>query len=153
VTPSAAAFAVIFIALHAGHQAGDHWVQTSRQAEDKSLPGRPGRLACAGHVASLTLAKAVFVTAAVLVTGIRPVPVLLAAALLLDAASHYQADRRVTLAALARLLGKEEFWLLGAPRPGRDDNPSLGTGAYALDQSWHACWLFTAALIASIGAG
>jgi hypothetical protein len=26
------------------------------------------------------------------------------------------------------------------------DNPSLGTGAYALDQSWHHGWLFLAAL-------
>ncbi|MER7268917.1 hypothetical protein ABT344_11500 [Micromonospora carbonacea] len=35
---------------------------------------------------------------------------------------------------------------LGTPRPGHDDNPSLGTGAYALDQSWHIGWLFVAAL-------
>lgn len=27
------------------------------------------------------------------------------------------------------------------------DNPSLGTGAYALDQSWHFGWLYVAALV------
>lgn len=152
MTPAAITFAVIFPALYAGHQAGDHWVQTSRQAADKALPGWPGRLACAGHVATLTLTKAAFVIAAILVTGIRPLPILVAAALVLDAASHWWADRRVTLRELARWLGKSEFYRLGAPRPGRDDNPSLGTGAYALDQSWHIAWLFAAALIASIGA-
>lgn len=25
-------------------------------------------------------------------------------------------------------------------------NPSLGTGAYALDQSWHVGWLFVSAI-------
>ncbi len=39
------------------------------------------------------------------------------------------------------------FWYLGKPRFGKDDNPSLGTGAYALDQSWHYLWLFVCALI------
>lgn len=30
------------------------------------------------------------------------------------------------------------------------DNHSLGTGAYALDQSWHWFWLFVAALVTAI---
>lgn len=30
------------------------------------------------------------------------------------------------------------------------DNPSLGTGAYALDQSWHWAWLFVAALLTAL---
>lgn len=43
------------------------------------------------------------------------------------------------------------------PTPGRViprpfDNPSLGTGAYALDQSWHIGWLFVTALIIAAGA-
>jgi len=33
------------------------------------------------------------------------------------------------------------------PRPHRDDNPTLGTGAYALDQSFHIFWLIIAALL------
>jgi hypothetical protein len=48
--------------------------------------------------------------------------------------------------------GKGEFWHLGAPRPGHDDNPCLGTGAYALDQSWHIAWLFISALVIAGGA-
>jgi hypothetical protein len=42
---------------------------------------------------------------------------------------------------------RHQFWTLGAPRPDRDDNPSLGTGAYALDQSFHYFFLFYTALI------
>lgn len=76
--------------------------------------------------------------------------------------------------------GKHTFWRLGAPRNvevithgfpadagpeagqvvvwGEDgeqtshDNPTLGTGAYALDQAWHTGWVAVAALIASAGA-
>lgn len=72
----------------------------------------------------------------------------------MDAASHYWADRRTTLRALAAALGagKAAFFDIGAPRPGHDDNPTLGTGAYALDQSWHIGWLFVAALVVAAGA-
>lgn len=66
--------------------------------------------------------------------------------------SHWWADRRVTLRGLAHRLGKAGFYALGVPRDGHDDNPSLGTGAYALDQSFHIAALFIAALIASIAA-
>jgi hypothetical protein len=135
---------------YAAHLAGDHWVQTSRQSADKAVPGRAGRLACARHVASLTACKAVAVALAVTVTGVRPAAA--AAGLARDALSHYWADRRFTLRKLARRLGKGEFYSLGAPRPDHDDAPHLGTGEYALDQSWHIAWLFLAALAASIGA-
>jgi hypothetical protein len=75
-------------------------------------------------------------------------------------------------------MGKHDFYRLGQPRkvravicsvpdseppagrmvelieePGRAaewDNPSLGTGAYALDQSWHWFWLFVAALVTAL---
>ncbi len=87
-----------------------------------------------------------------------PVHLLAAVAgLAVNAASHYAADRRRPLLSLAEWLGataipgKEEFWHLGAPRPGHDDNPTLGTGAYALDQSWHIGWLFIAALFIAGG--
>lgn len=64
---------------------------------------------------------------------------------LVSAVTHYVAARRRPLAALAARLGKARFWALGAPRPGHSDNPSLGTGAYVLDQSWHHGWLLIAA--------
>lgn len=54
----------------------------------------------------------------------------------------------MTLARLADRLGKGEFARLGdgAAAP-------AGTGAYALDQSWHVAWLLIAALIACMGTG
>ncbi|GII89466.1 hypothetical protein Ssi03_74560 [Sphaerisporangium siamense] len=142
-----ATFAAVFAALYAAHSFGDHWVQTHAQACIKGTPGRTGRLACARHVATLTATKAAFLLALELATGARLHPAAVLAGLAVDAASHYWADRRTTLAALAERIGKGDFYRLGAPRPGRDDAPHLGTGAYALDQSWHIGWLFITALI------
>ncbi|MFI6266684.1 hypothetical protein [Micromonospora sp. NPDC051006] len=47
--------------------------------------------------------------------------------------THYLGDRRVPFRRIAELLGSGGFYQLGLPWPGRDDNQSLGTGAYALD--------------------
>ena len=149
---SAAAFAAAFAALLAAHSVGDHWVQTGRQAAVKGLPGWPGRAACAGHVITLTLTKCAALAAVALATGLHLATWQACAALAADAAAHYWADRRVPLARLAARAGKSGFYQLGVPRPGRDDLPTLGTGAYALDQSWHTAWLFTAALIIALGA-
>lgn len=144
-------FAVVFIGLYAAHEVGDHWVQTPHQACHKGTVGWSGRLACARHVGTLTGLKAVTLGLAGVVLDIHLHPVALAVALLVDAVSHFWADRRVTLARLAERIGKGEFYRLGAPREGHDDAPHLGTGAYALDQSWHVGWLFAAALIACLG--
>jgi hypothetical protein len=121
---AAATFAVMFAALWTGHQAGDDWVQTSRQA----LPGWPGRRACAAHVATLAAAKAACVVLAIAVTGMPVAAWQVAAGLALDAASHWWADRRLTLHA-GRPPRQGSFWTLGQPREGHDDNPGLGTGA------------------------
>ena len=144
-------FAASFAALFAAHQVGDHWVQSSCQAAGKGGTGWPARIACAKHVASLTITKLVFLTPVVLLLGLTVHPLAALIGLLVDAASHYWADRRTSLARLAALVGKGTFYRLGSPRPDRDDNPSLGTGAYALDQSWHIAWLVVAALIVSVG--
>lgn len=147
----ASTFATVFISLYAAHEVGDHWVQTGRQTCRKGASGWAGRLACARHVGTLTGVKAVALGLAYGVLDIHPHPVALVAALLVDAVSHFWADRRLTLARLAERIGKGEFYRLGAPREGHDDVPHLGTGAYALDQSWHVGWLFIAALIACVG--
>lgn len=147
----AVVLAAVFVALWAAHQVGDHWVQTGRQAACKGSRDWTGRAACAGHVLTLTATKAAFLAAAMAVTGLHLAPLWTVAGLAVDAVSHYWADRRFTLAGLAARLGKAGFYALGAPRAGRDDNPSLGTGAYALDQSWHVGWLFVAALIVAAG--
>lgn len=145
---AAATFAASFVALYVAHQVGDHWVQTQTQAERKGLLGWEGRLACARHAAALTLTKLAVLLSVAWLCDLRLRPMAVAAALAVGAVSHYWADRRTTIAGLASRLGKRTFYQLGAPRPGRGDNPSLGTGAYALDQSWHVGWLLVEAALA-----
>jgi hypothetical protein len=142
-----------FAALFAAHQVGDHWLQTHGQALAKGGNGWTARAACARHVLVLVVVKAAALLAAFVVVGLPIQPGWWAVGLGIDGVSHYWADRRTTLRRLAGLLGegKVTFFDLGAPRPGRDDNPSLGTGAYALDQSWHVLWLFITALILAGG--
>jgi Protein of unknown function (DUF3307) len=162
-------FSAVFVALYVGHVVGDHWVQSDHDARHKGLPGWVGRRACASHVLTLTLTKAITVFSVLALTHAPVTPWQLAAGLTVDAVSHYWADRRTTLAKLAALIpGKAGFYRLGTPRQGHllkgstigdkpirvmaDDNPCLGTGAYALDQSWHIAWLFVASLIIAGGA-
>ena len=144
---AAAMLAVVYVALAVAHGWSDHWGQTHRQACAKGGPGRAGRLACLAHVATLTATKVGLLAVVAAVLGLELPVLATVAALLLDAVSHYWADRRVTLAALADAVGKGVFYRMGAPRPGRDDAPHIGTGAYSLDQSWHQAWLLVAALI------
>lgn len=140
-------FAAVFAALYAAHEVGDHWVQTRHQALGKAAAGRPGRMLCARHVVSLTLAKVVVLAVVAVVTGLGLSPWAVVAGLVVDAVSHYWADRRSGLQALARRIGKGEFAELGdgAAAP-------TGTGLYTLDQSWHVGWLLVAALLISVGA-
>ncbi|MGK5674079.1 DUF3307 domain-containing protein [Micromonospora sp. URMC 106] len=146
----AATFAAVFVALYVAHQVADHWVQTQHQADCKGQPGWPGRIACAAHVATYTLTAVVALAAMLLATGLRLDPWGVAVGLTISAVSHYIADRRTPLKRIATALGAAQFHALGAPRPDRDDNPSLGTGAYALDQSWHIAFLFVAALFCAV---
>ncbi|MET7736370.1 transcriptional regulator [Streptomyces sp. NPDC005402] len=143
----AATFAAVFIALYVAHSVGDHWVQTSHQSAHKGRPGWVGRLADARHVATLTATKVAVLLPVAWLLNLRLSLLGTVAGLAMDAATHWWADRRSTLAWLAKVTGKGEFYRLGAPRAGRDDNPHIGTGAYALDQSFHYLWLLVAALI------
>ncbi|WP_335982451.1 transcriptional regulator [Streptomyces sp. CA2R106] len=143
----AATFAAVFIALWVAHSVGDHWVQTSAQSAAKGRPGWAGRLADTRHVLTLTATKLVVLLPAGLLLGLHLSVWGVAAGLGVDAVTHWWADRRSTLARLADLLGNGGFYRLGAPRPGHDDNPHIGTGAYALDQSWHHLWLLVGALL------
>jgi hypothetical protein len=150
-------FACVFITLYAAHHVGDYWIQTHHQACTKGLPGWTGRLVCARHVATMTATKALallITVSALQLSFSGPVFVL---AMSIDAASHYWADRRTTLARLADWVGihlingKGDYYRLGTPRPGHDDNPTTGTGASDLDQAWHITWLWiTALLIAAL---
>lgn len=133
-------FAATAVALYFAHHAGDYWVQTDHQAAHKGAAGRVGRVACAAHVATYTLTQGVALAAVIFFVGADVSALGGFVALLVSAVTHYLADRREfgVMLRLARLLpGKARFVSLGVPRPGRDDNPSLGTGSWALDQSWH----------------
>jgi hypothetical protein len=142
-----AVFAAVFVALFVAHQVADHWVQTQHQADCKGRPGWPGRIACAAHVATYT-ATALLALAALRHTLDVPLsPGRVAAGLAVSAVTHYIADRRTPLRRLAELTGSARFYALGTCRDDCDDKPCLGTGAYALDQSFHYLFLFVAALV------
>ncbi len=148
--PDIGTFAGVAVGLLTAHQVADHWVQTEHESATKGRPGRVGRVACAKHVTSYTAVTAV---AVLVLWGVFQLDITwagFAAGQLVSAVTHYWADRRTTLAKLAVLAGHAPFYALGAPRPGRDDNPSLGTGAYALDQSWHWAWLGVAAVLTAV---
>ncbi|MBF6511076.1 DUF3307 domain-containing protein [Nocardia farcinica] len=147
---TAVTFAAVLPSLLVAHHVADHWVQTSHQAANKGERGWAGRWACFRHVASYTLVTGLAVGLVWMVLGLPITVGGFVAGQLVSAVTHYWADRRFTLSRLAELLGSGEFYRLGAPRTGHDDTPSLGTGAYALDQSWHWLWLFVAALITAL---
>jgi hypothetical protein len=151
---AAAVFAAVFVALYVAHSVGDHWVQTSHQAAEKGRPGWVGRLADARHVLGLTITKGIALAGVVLVLDVPVTVTGLVAGLGVDAVTHWWADRRTTLAWLAKVTGKTEFLSLGTPahpaHPVTADGgyaPTLGTGAYALDQSFHHLFLGVAALL------
>lgn len=143
-------FAGVAVALLVAHRVADHWLQTSHQAVLKDRRDNVGRVACVKHVASYTAATLLTVLALWGAFGLDITWWGFAVGQLVSAGTHYWADRRFTLAAFAAAMGKAEFYALGAPRAGRDDNPSLGTGAYELDQSWHWGWLGVAAFLTAV---
>ncbi|GGX40528.1 DUF3307 domain-containing protein [Streptomyces noursei] len=146
----AAVFATVFIALYVGHSVGDHWVQTSHQAAHKGDRGWAGRLACARHVATLTVTKCVVLAVIAALLQLHVTPAGLVLGLGVDAVSHHWADRRSTLLSLAGALGRGGYpeYVTIVRKPGEEaDTTGPGTGAFHLDQSWHILWLGIAALI------
>jgi hypothetical protein len=139
---SAATFAAVAVTVYAAHQAGDYWVQTSRQAAEKGLPGWEGRRACAVHVATYTVTLVVFLLVLQWWTGLALAPGWEWAGLGLSAVTHYFSDRRTPLERLCSLLGSGDFYQAGS---------GLATGAALLDQAWHWAWLFASALVISGG--
>jgi len=132
---------VAFIALFAGHQVGDHVIQSDADARAKGAPtadllargAHPwaGWAACLRHVASYTLTQA----AALALTGlVAPLSLAgAAAALTISASTHAVIDRRW----LVR-------WLISVKRcHGWKDAP------YLLDQSIHIGVLLVASVTAA----
>jgi hypothetical protein len=152
-----ATFAAVYAALAAGHEVGDFWLQRDTDARSKGAPGAEGRKACAVHVATYTATQGATLALVQAATGTRASARRTVLGLAFSAATHYAADRRTPLKKLADLMqpwfGKADFYTLGAPREGHDDNPAIATGAFHLDQSWHAATsVFAAALIIAGGA-
>jgi hypothetical protein len=168
----AGTMAALATALYAAHHVGDYWIQTDHQSRLKGAPH--GARACLAHVGTYTATQAAFVAATVAVTGAHVTLPAVGAGLAVSAVTHYLADRREhgIMLRLARLLpGRERFLALGVPRYPREftihdyamvcqdgrslpntititDNPCLGTGGWALDQSWHIFWgVFVASLV------
>lgn len=150
VPGAAVTFAALLPALLVAHNVADHWTQTPHQSVLKGHRTAAGRLACLVHVTVYTLITAGTVALLWTLFDLPISPAGFVLGQLVSAVTHYWADRGFTLDALAALVGKREFVHFGAPRPGRDDNPTLGTGRYALDQSWHWLWLLVAALITAV---
>lgn len=177
---AAATFAAVFVGLYVAHCVADHWVQTSHQSLTKGARGWRGSWACLKHVITYTITTAL---AVIVLTVLLHLPVTAAgivAGQLISGLTHYWADRRFTLAWLARITGKTEFYQLGTPRDiagiahlprgeraavkfhrltadgqltddtGPIDNPGIGTGGYALDQSFHYLWLLVAAVVTTV---
>ncbi|MGI8329797.1 transcriptional regulator [Actinomadura scrupuli] len=158
---TALTFAVVLVSMLVTHNVADHWVQTDRQSQDKVLHGvhvRKGRMACLRHVASYTACTALVTGAMWAVFDLQISLFSFVAGQAISAVTHYWADRRTTLEGLVNWLGrtlipgKGNLYRLGAPRADKDDNPSLGTGAYALDQAWHWWWIFVASVVTAVAA-
>lgn len=132
----------VFAALYVGHMIGDHWAQTNLQALRKGLPGWIGYRACTAHVAVLVMIQSVLLATLAIATGWEPDYLHLLVGMIVTHLSHYWADRRHPLEALARRIGKEAFYDLGDKY-----TAPCGTGAYQLDQTWHIAWLWITTLI------
>ncbi len=139
---TAAVTAVVFAALYAGHQLGDHVVQTNATALAKGAPtadllaaGVPpwhGWRACLRHVGSYTAAQAV---ALLLVSVAAPLGWRGGvAALAVSASTHAVIDRRWIVRLLIQAKDCEDW--REAP--------------YLLDQSLHVGALLVAAVLAAV---
>lgn len=145
---STAVTAVVFVALFAGHQVGDHIVQTNAVAQAKGAPtaellaagAHPWRGwgACLHHVGTYTVTQAV---ALFLVNVATPVGWTgMAAALAVSASTHAVIDRRWLVRLIVRAKGCSDW-----PQ-----------GPYLIDQSLHTGALLVAAVLAAVttsGAG
>ncbi|MDA2810366.1 hypothetical protein O4J56_06915 [Nocardiopsis sp. RSe5-2] len=132
-------FLLTAAALVPGHYLGDYGLQTDEQARGKGACTHEGRKACAGHVASLTLAQLVMLALVAVVTGTAMDPVAVALGLGVNAVSHYWADRRATLRGL----------VLADERRSSKIGFFDGGGAERVDQAWHKVWIVPAALVAA----
>lgn len=115
-------FGTIFGTMLFVHYLGDYWIQTNHQAIHKGLTGaesRTGRWNCAKHAAGYTIAQAVMMPVVLEADGLN-----LTASqvwivwtwIVFNGITHYIIDRRWTLEAAARLMGKGGWFDIDRPR-------------------------------------
>lgn len=111
---SAATFAAVLAMLLAAHAVGDHWIQTDRQAQDKGERTLAGAAAAARHVATYTATLAAGLALLAWRCDLPLSPARTVLGLAITAITHYWADRRVHLLALADRIGKSD-WIAKDP--------------------------------------
>lgn len=105
-------FATVFAAFLVGHYLADYVVQTDHQAQHKGLTGsrsNEGRRNCAIHALTYTATLAFVLSLALTVEDVEfstSSALAVWAALILNGVTHYVIDRRWTLEALMRFMGK-----------------------------------------------
>jgi hypothetical protein len=107
-------FATVFAAFLIGHYLGDYFVQTDVQAQNKGRRGSRlenfiGRIHCFWHALGYTTTLAGVLGVALLVEGVEVGgrgSLVVWSALILNGITHYIIDRRWTLEAFARRIGK-----------------------------------------------
>lgn len=140
-TTAATVATCVFIALYAGHQIGDHVVQSDTVMQAKAIPSNDrlaaganpwtGWAACTHHVSTYTLTQAAAIALICLVAPLGLTGVL--AALLASASTHAVIDRRWLVALVIRAK-KCTDW---------------PNGPYLLDQALHYGALLVAAVLAA----
>ena len=134
-------FATVFAAFLIGHYLGDYFVQTDHQAQHKGLTGshsNAGRRNCMVHAVTYTATLAGVLAVVLNVEDVEfsaAEPLVVWSALILNGITHYVIDRRWTLEAFARRIGKSG-WL--------DNDPEA---LPKLDQAAHVVLLGVFALL------
>jgi len=134
-------FAAVLACLYAGHDVGDHIVQTDHQAAAKAGPGVAGWRAMAGHLAGYHAVQLGALLAADRVLGLGLRPGRVAAALAFSAGTHGLLDRRWPVRWVLRRTGAAGF----------ADAQTPLNGLYLADQALHRGCLWAAALLAAGG--
>lgn len=137
-------FGTIIGALLVAHYLGDYFVQTDVQAQHKGKRGTRlfnhiGRVQCLWHAWTYTLTLIGVLWAVLAVSDVEMTAwteLAMCAVLVLNGVTHYVIDRRWTLEAFARFIGKSE-WIDNDPEalPKLDQAAHvvlLGVAAYAL---------------------
>jgi len=137
-------FGTIIGALLVAHYLGDYFVQTDVQAQNKGKRGTRlfnyiGRVHCLWHALTYTATLGIVLLLVLDVSGVAltaRAQLIVWSVLILNGLTHYVIDRRWTLEAFARLIGKSG-WIDSDPEalPKLDQAAHvvlLGVAAYAL---------------------